>query len=286
MTKFSIIVPAYNSAWCIRRCIDSVLSQTCSDWEIIVVNNFSTDDTVKIINSYNDNRIHLINNANHGIIANARNRGIELAKGEWICFLDSDDWWTSDKLEQCLPFLMDYDMIYHDLYRYKDGKISKRNLGDVNKRVLSIECLLLGENQIANSSVLVRKEIITEVGPLSEDPKLVTVEDLDFWIRILHVTPKVKCVDMPLVYYWIGNNTSGSIRHAYAERALLAKYISEISPAKRDEAKSLLSYKMARVFHLNEKYREAIVYYCGSFLSKYKIKAILLLLFALLRIKR
>ena len=287
MVKFSVIIPTYNRADLIQRCIDSVLKQSYQNFEVIVVDNYSEDATVDIVKSYADSRIKIFQIHNHGIIAASRNKGIMEASGEWICFLDSDDWWTSNKLETCLHFTGDYDMIYHGLFTCKDQKISKKTLGGVIKGELSVANLFLRENLIANSSVLVRRELIQkEVGLLSENPRLVTVEDLDYWVRVIQVTHKIKYIDAPLGYYWIGNNASGNTEHAYAERALLAKYIQEIPFVKRREAKSLLSYKMARVFHQKGRYRKAIRYYCGSFLSKYKLKSILLLSIALLHIKR
>lgn len=286
MVKFSIIIPTYNSAWCIKRCIDSVISQTYGNWEIIIINNFSTDDTEKIVSSYNDERIKIINNANNGIIANSRNKGIKISKGEWICFLDSDDWWISTKLEDCLPFTLDYDMIYHDLYLHKNNKLTLRKKKKFHFKEISIDDILLNENPIANSSVLVRKEVLDSVGLLSENPRLVTVEDLDYWIRVFKLTRKIKYIDKPLGYYWIGNNTSSNIKHALAERALYAKYISELESSKRNIAKSFLSYKMARVFHQNSKFKEAIYYYSGAFHCGHNFKTFILLLLALIHLKK
>lgn len=287
MVKFSVIIPTYNRADLIRRCIDSVLNQSYQNFEIIVVDNYSEDATIDIVKSYADSRIKIFQIHNHGIIAASRNKGIVEASGEWICFLDSDDWWTSNKLETCLFYIDDYDMIYHGLFRQKGQKISKKMLGSEIRGEMSVANLLLRNNPIANSSVLVRKDLINKkVGLLTENPKLVTVEDLDYWIRIIQVTHRIKYINEALGYYWIGNNLSGSVKHAYAERALLAKYINKIPYVKRNMAKSLLSYKMARVFHQKERYREAINYYRNSFLSVYKLKSVLLLILALLHIKR
>ena len=96
--EFSVILPTYNRANTIKRAIDSVLGQTISNWELIIVDNFSSDNTSDIVMGYSDARIKLIHFRNNGVIAASRNKGIEHALGEFIAFLDSDDWWHKDKL--------------------------------------------------------------------------------------------------------------------------------------------------------------------------------------------
>ena len=99
---FSVIVPAYNSASFIGKCVESVLSQTYSDFELILVNDGSSDNTAEICGAYaaNDARIKLISKENGGHTS-ARNAGLKLASGEYVVFLDSDDWLCADALERC-----------------------------------------------------------------------------------------------------------------------------------------------------------------------------------------
>ena len=98
-------MPAYNSGRFIRESINSVLAQTYTDWELIIVDDCSKDDTKTIVASYNDNRIHyLLNERNLGA-AETRNRAIKLARGRYIAFLDSDDLWMPDKLEKQIAFM-------------------------------------------------------------------------------------------------------------------------------------------------------------------------------------
>jgi len=89
----SVIIPTYNHARFLRAAIQSVVDQTFPDWEIVIVNNYSEDDTVQIVASFNDPRIRLVNFCNHGVIAASRNHGMSLATGKAIAFLDSDDIW-------------------------------------------------------------------------------------------------------------------------------------------------------------------------------------------------
>lgn len=96
--KISVILCAYNEERFINKAIESILNQSLNDFELIVVNDGSTDSTLDIINSYNDNRIRLINQKNIGLGA-SRNKAMKLARGEYVAFLDGDDWFRSDALE-------------------------------------------------------------------------------------------------------------------------------------------------------------------------------------------
>ena len=111
--KFSIIIPTYNRATLLKRCLESVIGQTYPNWEAIVVDNYSEDNTEEVVKNFNDNRIKYLKNHNYGIIAISRNKAIDIASGDWICFLDSDDCWYENKLEIMLNYVHDYDLIYH-----------------------------------------------------------------------------------------------------------------------------------------------------------------------------
>lgn len=98
----SIVIPTFNHAPLLNRALESVRQQTYQNWEAIVVNNFSTDNTIEVIESFKDPRIKLINFSNNGVIAASRNQGINAASGKYIAFLDSDDKWYPIKLEKCV----------------------------------------------------------------------------------------------------------------------------------------------------------------------------------------
>ncbi|HFF5272228.1 TPA: glycosyltransferase family 2 protein, partial [Acinetobacter baumannii] len=108
MNLVSIITPSYNSAKYIGKTIDSVISQTYKKWELIIIDDCSTDSSVEIIKDYEnkDNRIKLIQLKENSGAAVARNTGIQLARGRFIAFLDSDDSWLPEKLEKQLKFML------------------------------------------------------------------------------------------------------------------------------------------------------------------------------------
>ena len=112
----SIIIPTYNHAKFLDKALKSVIDQTFNNWEVVVIDNHSTDQTKEIINKYTDSRIRYFKIINNGIIAKSRNMGVKVSKGKWIAFLDSDDWWTKNKLEMCFKNIDDkIDFIYHKL---------------------------------------------------------------------------------------------------------------------------------------------------------------------------
>ncbi|MGN1299253.1 MAG: glycosyltransferase family 2 protein [Candidatus Scatovivens sp.] len=128
--KFSIIVPVYNSEKYIQKCIDSILNQTYDNYEIIIINDGSTDNTLKIINSNYKNRsnIIIVNKENQGV-SMARNLGIQYAKGEWITFLDADDWIDDNTLKiinQEIESNSEIELIQNNIYISNDYKNSNK----------------------------------------------------------------------------------------------------------------------------------------------------------------
>ena len=108
----SIIIPTYNSEKYIKKCIDSVLEQTYQNYEIIIIDNHSTDATINIIKSYKTNKIKTFSINNNGQISLSRNLGIKNSNSDWIAFLDSDDAWYKDKLTLIMNnFTNKYDFI-------------------------------------------------------------------------------------------------------------------------------------------------------------------------------
>ena len=96
----TVVIPTYNHAHFLRQALKSLQEQTIQEWEAVVVNNFSEDNTVEVVASFHDQRIRLTNFRNHGIIGASRNEGARQARADIIAFLDSDDTWFSRKLER------------------------------------------------------------------------------------------------------------------------------------------------------------------------------------------
>jgi glycosyltransferase involved in cell wall biosynthesis len=207
----SIVIPTYNHARFISKSLKSVIDQTFENWEAIVIDNHSTDDTDKILIKHTDSRIKYLKIDNKGIIAKSRNLGIKEAKGEWIAFLDSDDWWTRDKLEICFRNINEeVDFIYHDLEivdkksksYFRKKKFKGRHLSKPILKDLLIGVIAEG-NAIGNSSVIVRKNMLNKIGGISEKENLVASEDYNTWLRIAEITDKFKYIKKRLGYYLV-----------------------------------------------------------------------------------
>lgn len=242
--KVSVIIPTFNHAHLISKCLDSLIAQDYPDWEAIVVNNFSKDNTIEVVESYKDDRIKLINFDNKGIIAAARNEGIRNATGEYIAFLDSDDYWYPNKLSYCLGRIGDNDVVYHNLRVFgPSGNSWKVNKGRKIKKPAFEDLLILG-NQIQNSSAIVKKEIIDQLGGLSEDPMLFALEDFDLWIRISQISEKFIFINKTLGGYWVDDNNASRPNPKSIERIqyLYEMYLSELTDSSQKSAKALRNY--------------------------------------------
>ena len=185
--RVSVVVPTYNHADVLGRALASVVAQRVRDWEAIVVNNHSTDDTEGVVARIGDPRISLVRYANHGVIAASRNEGIRRARGEWIAFLDSDDEWMPGKLEACLALMTPgIGLVGHgELWRDAAGRDRPMTYGPAARA--TYEALLYRGNCISTSAVVVRADALRAIGGFDEDPAIVTTEDYDLWLRLAQI---------------------------------------------------------------------------------------------------
>jgi glycosyltransferase involved in cell wall biosynthesis len=245
---FSIIIPTYNHAHLIKKCLQSLIDQQFQDWEAIVVNNFSADNTLEVVESFEDNRIQIINFNNKGVIAASRNEGIRNAKGEWIAFLDSDDWWYPNKLSKITQLFNKSDIIFHNLdVNMPKGK-TRKTLKGRKLREPVFEDLLTKGNQILNSSVVIRKNLIEQEGYLNEDPNLFAIEDYDLWLRIAKITSRFNFINEALGAYWVSNYNYSIANRKSIERMkhLYKIHLPAISDNKKHQAMALLNYIVTR----------------------------------------
>lgn len=207
----SIVIPTFNRVCDLKRALQSVQKQTYANWEALIVDNFSVDGTEEMVMEFNDPRMKLFKLHNKGVIAASRNLGISEANGEYVAFLDSDDWWAPEKLRISLFYLnQGAELVYHDLFlikkpgqRFFPRKVRTRVL---NKPVY--EDLLISGNKINNSSVVVKKKLLTSIDGLSEDLDLVAAEDYDAWLRIAKITDKFHRINKTLGFYWAGGGNT------------------------------------------------------------------------------
>ena len=224
----SVIIPTYNRAKDLKRSLNSVINQSYAHWEAIVVDNHSQDNTDDVIAEFNDKRIKLHKIHNNGIIAASRNKGIKNASGDYLAFLDSDDWWSVDKLQRCVSAVeAGADLVYHNLFLVM-SEDQKRFWRTGIKRAVKrpvFQDLITHGNPISNSSVVVRTQLVNEVGGLIEDPDAVAMEDFDCWLKISKLTEEFVFLDENLGYYWVGGgNTSSPKRDLKVADKFLSLY--------------------------------------------------------------
>ena len=190
--KVSVIIPVFNRPEAVRRAIDSVLTQTCQDFEIIVVDDASTDATPAVVAAFTDPRVRLFRHERNRGGSAARNTGIRASSAPYVAFLDSDDEWLPTKLERQLAVFEgatdEVGLVYAGVERvYEDGVVSR----DVPRSGQNLTRTLLLENVIGETSVgMVRRSVLDQTGVFDES--LPSCQDLDLWLRIcerFHAVP-------------------------------------------------------------------------------------------------
>lgn len=207
MPIFSIIVPTYNRADRIARTINSVLCQTFPDFELLIIDDGSTDNTREVVATYSDRRIRYFLQSNSGGPASPRNKGIGISSGELIAFLDADDEFTPDKLE----------VVYKTSLRMPGADVYAHNIIKVDDNLNSESLMLCGPfesgfykallcsgNRLSNSGTVVRREFILKNNLwFDTDSRITSVEDFDFWLRIALLDGRFQFLNHALSRYHV-----------------------------------------------------------------------------------
>ena len=203
----SVIVNCYNGAKYLSEAIDSVLSQTYTNFEVIFWDNLSTDASAKIFCAYSDQRLRYFLSSRHTPLYEARNLAIAKANGEFIAFLDIDDWWETDKLERQLTLFENEDvgLVYGNYWLFDQEKNSK-TVGVAGDLVVGnvLDDILKNFN-VGILTVVVRSSVINRLtGPC--DKRLHIIGDFDLFVR-LAVETEFSCVNAPVATYrWHDSN--------------------------------------------------------------------------------
>lgn len=204
----SVIIPAYNCGKFIRETVESVLSQTFSNFEIIVVNDFSTDNTADILNELQslDERIKILENPYNMGVAQTRNNGVRAASGEYIAFLDADDLWKKDKLEKQFKLVesTSTEFVYTGCdFIDEEGKSVNLKFKVPEQAILN---KLLKQNYICQSSVLLKRELALQF-PMEKSE---LIEDFICWVKILRSGVKAYGITEKLVTYRLTKKSRSS----------------------------------------------------------------------------
>lgn len=208
----SIVIPLYNKQNAITVTIQSILNQTVSDFEIVVIDDESTDDSLAVVQAIKDERIHVIHKQNGGV-SSARNVGIKAAKGQYVALLDGDDYWDPTFLEEQMKLIEDFPEagMWGVNYAFvKNGRCwaCQQGLGEGFRGYVKDYFATRHNDLFCSSSVVIRKDVFEVAGLFDE--RISSTEDLDMWFRIILHFPVVY-YDKVLAYY----NQNAENRVAY-----------------------------------------------------------------------
>ena len=233
MPLFSVIIPLYNKEEFISECLESALGQSFEDYEIVIVNDGSTDESVKIVEQYRSEKIRLFHQDNQGA-SKARNNAVEYAKGKYLAFLDADDIWTPEHL-QCLKESIDTypnSGIYANNYliKYSDtltvpAKLNIRFSGAKPLKLKDFFKASLQDTVVWTSACCIEKSKFIAYGMFN--PIYLSSQDLDMWIRIALKEPIIIHPEQTMIYNHSIENSLGKIEDNDARFILLSSFKQE-----------------------------------------------------------
>lgn len=273
----SVIIPTYNRTHLIERAIQSVLNQTYQDFEIIVVDDGSIDNTKEVLESFSDKRIRYIRHEKNRGGAVARNTGIKIARGEYIGFLDDDSEWLSKKLEKQMKAFEaaspEVSIVYTGLLRIENDRKVYIPSPTIKKKENNIQRELLKKNFIDTSTILVKKECLNKVGVFDE--RLPRFQDWELVIRISKCY-KFKLINEPLVISYYTADSISADQNALIKgfELILEKYSKDFAKDKKLLAECY--FNIGNLLSLNKEIRKGRNYLIKS-IAKYpfSIKAFL-----------
>ncbi|APA93623.1 hypothetical protein BK054_15595 [Myroides sp. ZB35] len=252
---FSVIIPLYNKQESIQNTIQSVLNQTEQDFEIIVVNDGSKDQSIEKVQEFKDPRIRIINKPNGGV-SSARNRGIDEANYCWIAFLDGDDLWQKNHLRE-VKGMMDHfsnEKVYVTSFEYSDKREFFKHSRETN--IFKIENYFkeaMREPLIWTSIAVVHKSCFIDVGNFNE--KLSRGEDLDVWARLASKNNIIKSSKVTATYRVDAENKISIGKSEYHKSLLSVIDLSGLEGDKRRYFKNIVVRRLKvdlKTFDLKE----------------------------------
>ena len=195
----SIIMNCHNGESFLKQSIDSIINQSFKNWELIFFDNVSDDNSLEIVESFNDKRIKVFKSEKFINLYHARNEAIQKAKGKYICFLDTDDYWERNKIEEQVNFLennRNFDMVYSNFYTIKKDN-TKYIQNNYNLPEGKIVKDLLKKYSIGILTACIKKKIFENI---LIDKKTNIIGDFDFFVK-LSCDYNIGCIQKPLAFY-------------------------------------------------------------------------------------
>lgn len=212
---FTVVIPLYNKESSIKNTLESVLNQQYGDFEVVIVNDGSTDESLTVVEQFQDSRIRIFDQDNQGVSA-ARNRGIREAKFEWIAFLDADDFWLENHLLTISLMMKKYpdEKVFVTSFQYSNRVYSNRRT--IQNGTYLIENFFKEyfpfRDLICTITTVVQKKALLEIG--GYDIRLSLGEDMDLWARLGKAFSMVKSEAITAIYRVDAENRSDTGRYA------------------------------------------------------------------------
>lgn len=212
MPSVSVLIPTFNRASVLKRAVDSVLDQTFEDLECLVIDDASTDDTLKLLESYRDPRLKVLSHDKNAGVSKARNTGFKSSHGQWIALLDSDDEWLPERLEKQLalaqerpelPLIHGEELWVRRGKRVNPKKIHQKSGGRIFNRCLHL-CL------ISPSATLMKRSLYEELGGFRIDYPV--CEDYEMWLRVT-ARHEVGFIEEPIITKYGGHEDQLSAKY-------------------------------------------------------------------------
>ena len=220
-------MPVYNAERFIKESIASVVNQIYVNWELVIVDDGSTDSSLEIAESFIDTRIKIYKQRNSGV-ASARNYAIEKSNGEYLAFLDSDDLWNKNKLSIQISLMErnNYKFTYTSGHLVDENSYQTGELNPTNNpfKINNPSLRILVHDYISTLSVCISKELLTNEGKLIFDPFLHGTEDWDLWIRLAQLSSPILIDEKLVSYRVVENSLSNNFpKHIIERRKVLSK---------------------------------------------------------------
>ncbi len=242
MKKFSVIMPVYCGAITVRKAIESVLAQTYENFELILINDMSSDNSMQILNEFKPHpKVTVLASSTNNGIGATRNAGIQVATGDYISFLDQDDIWYHDKLDSDALTFMDSkaDIICHSLFVVNEIKHTGAKRMPRKWEMWEDDMfrqLLFYRNELSISAASIKREVVDKIGNFTIDTTLAYVEDYDYWLRAAQQKLKFQYTKSLVGEYHIHKNSNSRniTKMMASEYNLLNRYFKEMKKRPSD----------------------------------------------------
>lgn len=247
----TVVIPTYNRSQELRRALGCLALQTDPDFDVFVCDDGSSEDIQTVVDEFRGKLlIDCQRIDNSGGPARPRNVGLAQAHGDWVSFLDSDDWWLPSRMASVKPHLGDgMDVVYHSLSVTRSPTANQVGTGDAQlgqplRDTDALTHMLRYGNPLPTSATLVRTALMREIGGFDDRRELASVEDFDAWMRLAAKGARFRYVTECLGFYWVGedNISAFTTRQYERQRALFERQLSLIPKSYRRRARSNFNY--------------------------------------------